>query len=99
MPVVICMLRGINLGAHNRVKMDDLKKLCTSLKLCDPQTYVQSGNIIFKTDERNLDKLRKNLETAIHKKFGFQTDAILRSTKDLRDVVMGNPFAKRKRRR
>jgi uncharacterized protein (DUF1697 family) len=96
MPVVICMLRGINLGAHNRVKMDDLKKLCTSLKLRDPQTYVQSGNVIFKTDERNLDKLRKNLETAIHKKFGFQTEAILRTAKDLREVIAQNPFAKRK---
>jgi uncharacterized protein (DUF1697 family) len=96
MQVIICMLRGINLGAHNRIKMDDLKKLCTSLKLSDPQTYVQSGNVIFKTDERNLEKLRKNLETAIHKKFGFQTDAILRSTNDLRVVVAQNPFAKRK---
>jgi uncharacterized protein (DUF1697 family) len=96
MNVVICMLRGVNLGAHNRVKMDDLKKLCTSLKLCDPQTYVQSGNVIFKTDERDLDKLRKTLESAIHKKFGFQTDAILRNTRDLREVVSHNPFAKRK---
>jgi uncharacterized protein (DUF1697 family) len=96
MPVVICMLRGVNVGAHNRVRMDDLKKLCTSLKLRDPQTYVQSGNIIFKTDERDLDKLRKNLESAIHKKFGFQSDVILRSAKDLREVIAQNPFAKRK---
>ena len=96
MPVVICMLRGVNLGAHNRVKMDDLKKLCTSLKLSNPQTYVQSGNVVFTTDERDLDKLRQKLETAIHKKFGFQTDAILRSTKDLREVINGNPFVKRK---
>jgi uncharacterized protein (DUF1697 family) len=96
MPVVICMLRGINLGAHNRVKMDDLRKLCTSLKLSDPQTYVQSGNVIFETDERDLEKLRARLEAAIHKKFGFQTDAILRSTKDLRKVIAQNPFAKRK---
>ena len=96
MIVVICMLRGVNVGSHNRVKMDDLKKLCTSLKLCDPQTYVQSGNVIFKSDERNLEKLRQKLEAAIHKKFGFQTDAILRSTKDLREVIANNPFAKRR---
>jgi len=96
MPVVICMLRGVNLGPHNRVKMDELKKLCTSLKLCDPQTYVQSGNVIFKIDDRDLEKLRKKLEAAIHKKFGFRTDAILRSTKHLRDVVANNPFAKRR---
>ena len=96
MNVVICMLRGVNVGGHNRVKMDDLKKLCTSLKLCDPQTYVQSGNIVFKTDERDLAKLTKNIEAAIHKKFGFQSDVILRSAKDLREVIANNPFAKRK---
>jgi uncharacterized protein (DUF1697 family) len=96
MPVVICMLRGVNVGVNNRVKMDDLKKLCTSLKICDPQTYVQSGNIVFTTDERDLEKLRKNLETAIHKKFGFQSAAIFRSAKDLREIVANNPFAKRK---
>ena len=96
MPVVICMLRGVNVGANNRVKMDNLKKLCTSLKLRIPQTYVQSGNIVFTTDESDLDKLRKNLESAIHKKFGFQSDVVLRTTKDFREVIAGNPFAKRK---
>jgi uncharacterized protein (DUF1697 family) len=96
MPVVICMLRGVNVGANNRIKMDDLKKLCTSLKISDPQTYVQSGNIVFTTDERDLEKLRTNLETSIHKKFGFQSDAIFRSAKDLREIVANNPFAKRK---
>jgi len=96
MPVILCMLRGVNLGGHNRVKMDDLKALCKSLKLCEPQTYVQSGNVIFKTDERDLAKLTKKLEAAIHKKFGFQSDVILRSTKELRDVVTRNPFAKRR---
>ena len=96
MPVVICMLRGVNIGGRNRVKMDELKKLCTSLKLCDPQTYVQSGNVVFTTDERDLDKLRQKLEAAVHKKFGFQSDVILRSAKDLREVITGNPFAARK---
>jgi uncharacterized protein (DUF1697 family) len=96
MPVILCMLRGVNLGGHNRVKMDDLKALCKSLKLCEPQTYVQSGNVIFKTDQRDLAKLTKKLEAAIQKKFGFQSDVILRSTKELRDVVTRNPFAKRR---
>ena len=38
----VAFLRGVNVGAHNRVKMDDLKKLFTSLKLSDPQTYVRT---------------------------------------------------------
>ena len=95
MAVIICMLRGVNLGPH-RVKMEELKTLCESLKLREPQTYVQSGNVIFKTDERDLVKLARRMEGATQKKFGFQTDVVLRSTAELRNVVAGNPFAKRR---
>jgi uncharacterized protein (DUF1697 family) len=95
MAVVICMLRGVNVGPHNRVKMDDLKALFVSLKFREPQSYVQSGNVVFKTDEKDLPKLAKKIETAIQKQFGFQTDVILRGAKDLRKVIAGNPFARR----
>ena len=90
------MLRGVNLGPHNRVKMDELRALYESLKLREPQTYVQSGNVIFKTDERDLIKLTKRIEAAIEKKFGFRSDVVLRSTAELRDVIARNPFAKRR---
>jgi hypothetical protein len=64
MTVMICTLRGVNLGAHHRVKMEELKTLCKSLELREPQTYVQSGNIIFKTDERDHIKIAKRIEGA-----------------------------------
>jgi uncharacterized protein (DUF1697 family) len=96
MSVMICMLRGVNVGAHHRVKMEELKTLCKSLELREPQTYVQSGNVIFKTDEHARIKLAKRMEGAIRKTFGFQTDVVLRSTAELRDVVRRNPFAKRR---
>ena len=48
-------VRGINVGGHAKIKMDALRKLYVSLKLQNPQTYIQSGNVIFKTDERDLD--------------------------------------------
>jgi len=96
MAVMICMLRGVNLGTHNRVKMEALRAVCESLKLREPQTYVQSGNVIFKTDERDLVKLVKRIEGAIEKRFGFQSDVVLRSTAALREVIARNPFAKRR---
>jgi uncharacterized protein (DUF1697 family) len=96
MAIIVSMLRGVNLGPHNRVKMEDLRTLYASLKLREPQTYVQSGNVIFRTDEWDLIKLAKRLEVAIEKKFGFRTDVVLRSSAELRDVVARNPFAKRR---
>jgi uncharacterized protein (DUF1697 family) len=96
MPVIVAMLRGVNVGGHNRVPMEELKKLCASLKLRGAQTYVQTGNVIFKTDEGDLVKLAKRIEDAIEKKFRFRSDVVLRSAAELREVVARNPFAKRR---
>lgn len=95
MPVIICMLRGVNVGGHNKIKMDALKALCVSLKLKDPQTYVQSGNVVFSSTEKDLVKLAKRIQDAIEKSHGFRPGVVLRTAEELREVVARNPFAKR----
>ena len=94
--VVICMLRGVNLGPYHRIKMDALRTLCESSGLTGVQTYVQSGNVVFHTKERNLIKLAKRIEDGIEKQFGFRPAVVLRTTAELRQVVARNPFGKRK---
>jgi uncharacterized protein (DUF1697 family) len=89
------MLRGVNVGGRNMIKMDALKALCVSLKLKDPQTYVQSGNVIFNSAEKDLAKLAKRLQDAIEKAHGFRPGVMLRTAAELRQVVARNPFAKR----
>ena len=71
MPVLISMLRGVNVGGHNKIKMDDLRGLCESLKFEDPRTYVQSGNVIFRTKEKNSPALAKKIQDAIERKLAF----------------------------
>jgi uncharacterized protein (DUF1697 family) len=93
MPVLISMLRGVNLGPHNRIKMDALRALYSSLKLEDPRTYVQSGNVIFRTKEKNLAALSKKIQTAIEREFGFRPAVILRTTDELRQAIAVTPFA------
>jgi uncharacterized protein (DUF1697 family) len=95
MPVLISMLRAINLPNHNKIKMETLRELYSSLKFENPQTYLQSGNVIFKTSERNLAVVAKRIQQAIEKKFACRTEVILRTTAELRSVVSKNPFAKR----
>jgi len=95
MPVIICMLRGVNVGGHNMIKMDALKALCVSLKLKDPQTYVQSGNVIFRTEEKDQEKLTLRIQDAIEKAHGFRPGVMLRTAAELQQVVARNPFAKR----
>src|SRR5579864_2688865 len=95
MPVLISMLRGVNVGPHNRIKMDALRALYESLKFEDPRTYVQSGNVIFRTKEKNTAQLAKKIQSAIEKKFGCSPEVILRTTDELKKAIAASPFADR----
>jgi uncharacterized protein (DUF1697 family) len=95
MPVFVSMLRGVNLGKR-RVKMPVLAAVYKSLGFEDVKTYVQSGNVVFRTKLRDLKKVAKLIEDAIEKEFGFHSDVHLRTTAEMREVVAKNPFAKRK---
>jgi uncharacterized protein (DUF1697 family) len=96
MTVVISMLRGVNVGGHNKIKMDSLRALYESLGLEDPRTYVQSGNVVFTTDERDLVRLARRLEEGIERSFGFRPAVIVRTSSELREVIARNPFATRR---
>jgi uncharacterized protein (DUF1697 family) len=96
MITVTSMLRGINVGGHNQIKMDALRALYESLGLKDPQTYVNSGNVVFGTKEQNLVRLAERIESAIEQRFGFRPGVILRTSLDLKGVIARNPFARRR---
>jgi uncharacterized protein (DUF1697 family) len=94
MSVVISMLRGINLGKR-RIKMEALRALYESLGLRGAQTLLQSGNVVFKTEGKDLVALTKKIESGIERKFGFHSDVVVRTSAELRDVIARNPYAKR----
>jgi uncharacterized protein (DUF1697 family) len=96
MAVMVSLLRGINVGGKNLIKMEALRALYASLGLNDVQTYVQSGNVVFQTKEQNLPKLTKRIEDAIEKQFGFRPEVVLRSASELREALAKNPLAKRR---
>lgn len=93
MQVVISLLRGVNLGGHNKVKMEELRALYSSLKLRDVQSYIQSGNVIFRTPQQDLASVCASIEGAIAKKFGIKTFVVLRTIAQMRNIVARNPFA------
>src|SRR5215813_3406502 len=94
MPVVISMLRAVNVGGHNLIRMEALRTVYESLGFQDSQTYVQSGNVVFRTKERNLPRLTIQIEE-IERAFGFRPAVIVRTPAELRDVIARNPFAER----
>jgi len=96
MPVYICLLRGVNVTGYNKIKMEELRALCTKLKFKGAQTFIQSGNVIFRCSETNETALAKKIGEAIEKKFGFRPEVMLRTADEMRAVIAANPFKKRK---
>src|SRR5690348_4266888 len=86
------LLRGINVGGNKIIKMDALRMLCESLGLSGAQTLLQSGNVVFQSEEKNRERLARRIEGGIEKKFGFEARVVVRSSTDLRRVIEKNPF-------
>lgn len=91
MSTKIALLRGINVGGKRKILMADLKQLCEGLGFTHVQTYIQSGNIIFKSDEINT-LLSTELEQAIVESFGFDVPVIIRDAEELSYATLNNPF-------
>ena len=92
MTAFVSLFRGINVGGNCKVRMDELKALHESLELKDVISYIQSGNVVFTSDDADLAQLPKQLEDGFEKKFGFHVEVILRTSAELRDIVDKNPF-------
>jgi len=93
--MAVAMLRGVNLPGYQKIKMDALKTLCTSLGLLDVQSYIQSGNLVFREDGEDPATLARRLEDGIEAEFGFRPAVIVRTASELRKVIAKNPFAGR----
>jgi len=78
------------------MKMDALRNLYESLGMKETQTYVQSGNVVFRTSERDTVRLAKKIQNGIEKSFNCKPEIILRSSAELEGVIARNPFAKRR---
>ena len=90
----IVLLRGINLGPNKRVPMAELRELFSGAGFEDVRTYVQSGNVVFKSP-KSAAQLVGAIERAISSAFGLDVTVLVRSKQELAKVVAGNPFAGR----
>jgi uncharacterized protein (DUF1697 family) len=94
----ISILRGINVSGQKLIKMDALKKMYENLKLENIRTYVQSGNVIFSTNETDPKKLENKISKQIEKDFDFEVPVIVLTAQTLQYIVEHNPFAKDKKK-
>ena len=72
--------------------MAELKNVLISNGLVNPITYLQSGNIIFESDELNTEALEHIIEESIKVNFGFEVPVIVHSKQDFGSIFLNNPF-------
>lgn len=92
MNTYIALLRGINVGGNKIIKMLDLKAMFQSMDLHNVRTYIQSGNVIFESNEGSVDILSAAIERRIKDVFGFDVPVILRTLEELENTLLNNPF-------
>jgi uncharacterized protein (DUF1697 family) len=88
----LSLFRGINVGGHQAVRMDELKALHESLGFKDVVTYIQSGNVVFTSDNPDETQLSRRIEDGFAQKFGFAVSVIVRSCNELQAMMANNPF-------
>jgi|SRR5437867_10803948 len=96
MPAYVAMLRGINVAGHKTIRMDHLRELCSGLGFRHVETYVQSGNFVFQTPISNPAAVSKRIGETIHHSLGFDAPVIIRTSQQMRNVIVNNPFLKEK---
>lgn len=96
MKTYISILRGINVSGHKIIKMDALRNLYENMGFVNVITYVQSGNVIFKGEDIEINSLENKISQQIEKEFGFQVPVIVLSIEKLKHIIDNNPFAEDK---
>jgi uncharacterized protein (DUF1697 family) len=87
----VALLRGINVGGNNIIRMADLKLAFEKMGFNDVRTYIQSGNVIFSTNIKNIATLEKKIEKELSKRFKFIATVVVVSRIELQEIVKKAP--------
>jgi uncharacterized protein (DUF1697 family) len=89
----VSLLRGINVGGKNMIKMELLREMFSSLGFENVKSYINSGNIIFETMEADNNRLSEKIAQKIVETFSFDIRVITRKMQEIAEIVANNPFA------
>jgi len=95
MSTFIALLRGVNVIGKNMIRMPELARAFEKAGFRNIRTYIQSGNVIFRTDEETTALLSAKISKLIDSKFGLTIGVIVITPSELADIIAHNPFAKK----
>ncbi len=93
MPIQVAMLRGINVGGNNIIKMDRLRALFAGLGFAGAHTYLQSGNVLFAAPAAG-PALEAAIRARLLADLGFNVDVAVRSGRQMAAAVKRNPLVR-----
>jgi uncharacterized protein (DUF1697 family) len=88
----IALFRGINVGGHHKLPMRELVEILTGLDMHNIETYIQTGNVVFESQETNVALLTDSIPAAIRKSHGFAPSVILLSVAEFEKAIAVNPY-------
>lgn len=92
MTTYVALLRGINVSGKNAIRMPALRDSVSRLGFRDIQAYLQSGNLVFRTDQTDVTTLASKIKTSITQDFGHDVAVLVLPAKDLALIAHSNPL-------
>jgi uncharacterized protein (DUF1697 family) len=92
MKTYVALLRGINIGGHNKVAMADLRTLVSKLGFADVRSLLQSGNLVFRGGARSTAQIETLLEAELKKRLALEVVFFVRTAEEWGTLVARNPF-------
>ncbi|HTB30445.1 MAG TPA: DUF1697 domain-containing protein [Bacteroidia bacterium] len=90
----VTFLRGINVSGQKLIKMDELNRIMSTLKLKEVKTFIQSGNVLFNSPETNTEKLSQQITKKLKSELGYDVPVVIRTIDQLRLLIEQDPFKK-----
>lgn len=98
MNTYIVLLKGINVGGHKKVHMAELRELLAKMGFKNVRTYIQSGNIILKSDKTDNLKIELQIKNALLNHFGFEVSVLVKTREEIECIFNNSPFIEEKKK-
>jgi uncharacterized protein (DUF1697 family) len=90
-PIFVALLRGVNVGGKNMISMSSLKTSFERIGFQDVSTYINSGNILFKSKETDARKLEKKIEQMLSKEYKLDSKVVVKSYSEMANLITSLP--------
>ena len=82
----VAFMRAINVAGHASVRMSDLTDPFATAGCTGVKTYIQSGNVIFESSEKNTTELFQKVRVRLHDLLGHEPGVLFRTVLEVEDI-------------